>query len=134
MASITHLHDNDNLETFHLLWLDNGIDEAHRNTQTELRASINHLKTFVNAQEFQEYIERISDEDRAIVVMDNQRGQEVVPLIHQLEHISSIYIYCINSAENTQWIENYSKVGYQVTILNFMNVFLIIDQACCYST
>src|SRR5579871_5242706 len=102
---------NNNLETFSLIWLDES-NEKNIIIQQRLRTSINYLKKFNNLQICEEYIRDVSNEDRIILIVNNQWCQEIIPRIHQFRQISSIYIYCTKDRINEieQWAKNFNKV------------------------
>jgi hypothetical protein len=105
-------NDNDNhLEIFSLIWLDTNDDiEDIQNTEQKLRAIINHFKRFRNAKECQQYIEQKSKHDRLVLIVSLQLGPEIVPFIHKLRQVSSIYVYCKDKKSNEEWISDYTKV------------------------
>lgn len=104
-------NDGDHLEIFSLIWLDtdDNIDDI-QNTEQKLRAIINHFKRFQDANECQQYIEHKSKHDRLVLITSYQLGQEVIPCIHKLRQVSSIYIYCTDDKSKEQWINNFTKV------------------------
>jgi hypothetical protein len=103
---------NNNLETFFLLWLDAQIHtiEENRQAQKQLRKIINHLKTFDNENDCQQYILSISSQDRVVVIVSGRLGRTIVPHIHHLQQIISIYVYCMDKQANEQWSKNFTKV------------------------
>jgi hypothetical protein len=118
MATATGNKDNyithdDNLETFGLLWLDAAVNssEENRQAQQQLRATINHVITFEDANRCQQYIRSICAHDRLVLIVSGQLGQEVVPSIHQMRQLSSIYVYCMNKERNEKWAKNFTKVS-----------------------
>jgi len=108
------LDKNNNLETFSLLWLDAAVDtrEENRQAQIQLRNIINHLKTFDDENDCQRYILSISPQDRIVLIVSGRLGQIIVPRLHQLRQIISIYIYCTNKQANEQWSKQFTKVQY----------------------
>jgi hypothetical protein len=98
--------------SYAILWLDAAanIGEDNRHAQKQLRSIINHLKTFEDEYQFQEYIRSVSPHKRFIVITSGRLGKEVVPRIHSMPQISSIYIYCMDQKRNEQWAKDYSKV------------------------
>jgi len=108
------LDKNNNLETFSLLWLDAAVDtrEENRQAQIQLRNIINHLKTFDDENDCQRYILSISPQDRIVLIVSGRLGQIIVPRLHQLRQIISIYIYCTNKRANEQWSKQFTKVQY----------------------
>jgi response regulator RpfG family c-di-GMP phosphodiesterase len=103
--------NDDNLEIFSIIWLDSNddIDEI-QNTEQKLRAIINHFKRFQDAKECQQYIEQKPKHDRLVLIVSRQLGQEIVPFIHNLRQVSSIYVYCQDKESGEQWINNFIKV------------------------
>jgi plasmid stabilization system protein ParE len=103
---------DDNLETFGLLWLDANVDtsEENRQAQKQLRHIINHLKIFDNQNLCQQYILSVSSQNRLILIVSGRLGQEIVPHIHHLRQISSIYVYCRDKETNEKWAKHFPKV------------------------
>jgi hypothetical protein len=101
------LLDGECMEIFSLIWLDSAVDQ---NTQRKLRTLINYFKKFQNVNECQQYIEQRSENDRLVIIVSGRFGIEIVPKIHQLRQVSSIYVFCMNKQANEKWANNYSKV------------------------
>lgn len=100
-----------NLKNIELIWLDNNIDvEEIRYTERGFRSIIKHIRKFQDAEPFRKCIEERSNNDRLIIVVTGRLGQEIVPHIHSLEQIASIYVYCMNKEEHEQWAVKYTKV------------------------
>jgi hypothetical protein len=106
----TNTHDN-NLEMFCLIWLDENINiKETRDIESNLRTIINHLKKFQNIQQCQHYIEQRSKKDRVVLIVSGELGREIVPSIHNLRQVTSIYVYCMDKKGNEQWASKFSKV------------------------
>jgi hypothetical protein len=103
---------NHNLETFSLLWLDAKVNatEENRQAQKKLRQIINHLRTFDNQYQCEQYISFFSEQDRFILIVSGQLGRQIVPQIHRLRQLSAIYVYCRDKKLNEEWAKNYHKV------------------------
>jgi hypothetical protein len=101
-----------NLETFSLLWLDENVNliEENVNAQKKLRTVINELKTFENCQICEEYIRQITDVNSIILIVSGRYGRELIPNIHDLLQLNTVYIYCMNVKLNEEWAKNYKKV------------------------
>jgi hypothetical protein len=119
MEKTTQLHekfakDDDHLETFSVFWINGKVnkDEKSQYTHRKLRAIINHLKIFEDVDECQRYIETMAKEDRFVLIVNDEYSQKVVPTIHHLPQVSSIYIYCADKHINKQWTKDFSKVEY----------------------
>ncbi|CAF1195107.1 unnamed protein product [Adineta steineri] len=95
---------NDNhLESFSLIWLNNN---KNVDIQRELRSIINHIETFHDVEECKNYIDKTSENDRLVLVTNGEFGQQIIPSIHQLRQISSIYI----NSEDKQWTNDTPKI------------------------
>jgi hypothetical protein len=103
---------DDNLETFSLLWLDPSVHETNENIQAQdkLRTAINQLKPFENSKQCEQYIRSVSAKDRVVLIVSGQLGRDIVPRIHHLQQLLSIYVYCQDLKSNEQWSSQYAKV------------------------
>ena len=102
----------DNLETFSIFWLDAQVNktEDNRNTQLKLREIINHLKTFDDQGECHQRILSLSQEDRLVLIVSGRCGRQLVPQIHHLRQVSSIYVYCMDKKANELWTKDFTKI------------------------
>jgi hypothetical protein len=100
---------SEDLEMFYLIWLDSN-SSGERDTEQKLRSIINQLKKFTNVKQCEEYIKQTSDQDRLILIVSGSLGREIVPLIHDIRQVISIYVYCMNKQLNEGWSSKYSKV------------------------
>ena len=101
----------DNLETFSIFWLDEQVNtsEENRNTQLILREIINHLKTFDDQDECHQRILSLPTQDRLILIVSGRCSRQLVPQIHHLRQVSSIYLYCV-------WIRKPMNYGQKILL------------------
>ncbi|CAF3709178.1 unnamed protein product [Rotaria sp. Silwood1] len=103
--------DDHHLEIFCLIWLDANISvEENRDTEQRLRSIINNLIKFQDVNQCQKYIEERSHKDRLIMIVSGQAGREIVPSIHKLQQVVSIYVYCMDKNKHEQWARTFAKV------------------------
>lgn len=104
--------NDDNLETFSLLWLDAEVNTTTENkhAQKRLRSIINHFKTFHDPHKCKTYIMSYTEDDRIILISSGRLGKQLVPEIHGLRQISGIYIYCQDKKAHKQWTKDFPKV------------------------
>lgn len=123
--------DDQHLETFSLIWLDTNMNvKETRNTEEKLRSIINHLKKFPDVKQCQEYIEQRSQEDRLVLIVSGRMGQEMVPVIHHLRQVISIYVYCTDKKKNEEWSCKFPKVDFSMT--NFDSIlWSLVGERCC---
>ncbi|CAF0886118.1 unnamed protein product [Rotaria sordida] len=101
-----------NLESFACLWLDQNVDSTqdNRDTQLELRKIINHLRTFDNNDECEEYIRQITQE-KVVLIVSGSLGRQVVPRLHDLAQFSACYVFCQDKKANEQWARKHPKIN-----------------------
>lgn len=119
----------DDLETFSLIWLDAAIQTAPENRQTKkkLQETIHQLKTFDDPKKCEQCIRSMPVTDRIVLIVSGQLGRQIVPSIHPLEQLLSVYVYCHNQSANEQWASRYSKVIRKtVASLKFMKISFYI--------
>lgn len=103
--------ENEQLETFSLIWLDTNLDK-NETTEDKLRSVINQLKRFENVDQCQQFIERSSIKERFIVILNEQFAEEIIPKIQSIRQVISIYVLSFEKQIDDQWISQYSKVNY----------------------
>lgn len=110
--SIAATTNQDNLETFSVVWLDSSIHNSDDNLQTlqRLRTIINHVVTFEDSAHCEEHIRLTSRADRIVIIVSGHSGRQLVPRIHALPQVWSIYVYCMDRKINEKWTKNYAKV------------------------
>lgn len=109
--------DSASLETFVLVWLDANQQES-RNTEQKLRSIINHFKKSTDVKECQKYLESLSQKDRVVMIVSGRLGKEIVPNVHKLRQVISIYVYCMDKRSNKEWADAFSKTRAVVTELD----------------
>jgi hypothetical protein len=80
-----------------IVWLDPDIDEDQ---MEQLRQIINEVHIFNQLDLCIDYIEDIHDE-RILLILSEQIGQQIVPLVHDLSQIEAIYLFC--SSNSPEW-------------------------------
>jgi uncharacterized protein (DUF4213/DUF364 family) len=126
ISSSKPLPADNNLETFSAVWLDASVNTTEENIQAQeqLRAVINHVKTFEDDKNCEDYIRTISENDRIVLIASGQLGKEIVPRIQQLRQIFSIYIFCLNIKANEKWSKEYIKVNSKMILIQILIVVL----------
>ena len=99
-----------NLETHSLLWLDGSVNSnENRNAQQQLRSAVNYIRVFESSIECETYIHE-SKNDQILLIVSGQLGSVIVPLIHSLRQIDSIYVYCSNPSKHQKWASKFVKI------------------------
>ncbi|CAF4177797.1 unnamed protein product, partial [Rotaria sp. Silwood2] len=106
-----HMNDDDQqLKISCLIWLDANENVTDiRNTEQKLRSIINRFMKFKDVRQCQKYIEEQLQQDRLVIIASGRLGREIVPSIHRLQQVLSIYVYCMDKKSNEKWAAAYSS-------------------------
>ena len=103
-----------------LIWLDGNIDENNsdcRNTITQLRRSMNNISIFTDGEECVQFLEDMQDE-KSCMIISGTLGQQIVPRIHNLTQVDTIFIFCGNKQYHEEWAKNWPKIKGVFTEIN----------------
>jgi tetratricopeptide (TPR) repeat protein len=95
-----------------LIWLDSNIDDNNddcNNTVSQLRQVVNDVNTFTDSGRCVQFIERINDE-KACMIISGSLGEHIVPRIHNMSQVDSIFIFSGNKKCHEQWTIDWSKI------------------------
>ncbi|CAF4553916.1 unnamed protein product [Rotaria sp. Silwood2] len=99
------------VDKFCIIWLDaNASTDESRYAEQKLVSIINHFKKFQDKEQCQKYIETRSEKDRLVMIVSGRLGKEIVPSVHYLPQVMSIYVYCMDKKSNEQWAGKFAKV------------------------
>jgi tetratricopeptide (TPR) repeat protein len=98
-----------------LIWLDANIDEDNdadcQNTITQLQHVVNNVNTFTNGDQCIEFIETIdTNNNKACMIISGSLGQQIVPRVHKMSQVDSIFIFCSNKKYHEQWTKDWAKI------------------------
>jgi len=97
--------------TNYCLWLDTSVNsEKNVYVQQKLRSFIHHLQIFEKLDQCEQYIQSVSSQDRLVLIVSGELSQQLLPRIHHLPQIYSIYIYFTNEELYQPLKQQYSKV------------------------
>jgi hypothetical protein len=100
------------LQNLVLVWVDSNIDankKDFQHTLAQLRSVIYSLKTYNALVEAIAFIEGIQQE-RVLLITSGALGKQLVPRIHDLGQVKSIYIFCSATAYHRKWTQQWKKV------------------------
>ncbi|CAF1514062.1 unnamed protein product, partial [Adineta steineri] len=95
-----------------LIWLDSNIDKTNdncKNTIKQLRRAIDDIKTFTNGDQCFEFIQTIVNK-KACMIISGSLGQHIVPRVHNISQLDSIFIFCENQKHHKQWAKDWFKI------------------------
>ena len=98
-----------------LIWLDANIDEDNnddcRNTINQLQCVVNNVNTFTNDDQCIEFLNTIdSNNQQACMITSGSLGQQIVPRVHEMSQVDSIFIFCGNKKHHEQWAKDWTKI------------------------
>ncbi|CAF4523009.1 unnamed protein product, partial [Rotaria sp. Silwood2] len=108
---------NEIIQNFLLVWLDAQIDESTNdfyNSIKHLRQTVNTIEIFDDENECINYITQIENE-KAFFIISGALCQSVVPRVHQLNQLYSVYVFCRQPSKYEEWAKNWPKVKSIVT-------------------
>jgi len=100
------------LKNLLVIWLDSNITETNIdccNTITQLQRVVNTINIFKDSSQCMAFLEDMDDE-KVCIVISGSLGQRIMPRIHQMSQVDSIFIFCCNKKYHEQWAEEWSKV------------------------
>jgi tetratricopeptide (TPR) repeat protein len=100
------------IQNFHLVWLDESIDELNndncRNSIAKLHQVVNTVDTFTDVDECIDFINSI--EETTFMIYSGALGQTTIPVVHNKSQVNTIYIFCENKAQHKEWAKGWPKV------------------------
>ena len=99
-------------QNFVLVWVDSGIDLSNKDSQdalAQLRTVVNDVTICTESDQCIQFLNDIKDE-KAFVVVSGSLGQDLVPEIHAIPQLDTIYIFCVNKFRHEQWAQNWAKI------------------------
>ncbi|CAF4442377.1 unnamed protein product, partial [Rotaria sp. Silwood2] len=111
-----------------IIWLDANVNtNERRSAEQKLASIVKHFEKFQDKEQCQKYIEEQSEKDRLVMIVSGQLGKEIVPSVHNLQQVMSIYVYCMNKEINKQWASRFIKVKGVVVQLDELISRITID-------
>ncbi|CAF1023362.1 unnamed protein product [Adineta steineri] len=95
-----------------LIWLDNNINENNtdcNNTIKQLKRVVNNVNTFTNGDQCVEFIQTINN-NKVCMIISGSLGKHIVPHVHNMSQVDTIFIFCNNQEWHKQWAKEWSKI------------------------
>jgi tetratricopeptide (TPR) repeat protein len=97
-----------------IIWLDSNIEKTRKDQDTRAlirRMVRGRLLTFDKPNECVDHIFAKLKTQRIFFIVSNSFGPNVVPLIHDLPQIQTIYVYCRDRKYAESWSKSYKKIS-----------------------
>lgn len=106
---------------FSFVWLEPAANGNTTHTtiidaQLQCRTLVKQLKIFDIVADCEQYIQSECTKSKVILIINEHVSQMIVSRIHELPQVSAIYVYGMDTEENTGWLKSYSKVNLTSTI------------------
>ncbi|CAF1285744.1 unnamed protein product [Adineta steineri] len=95
-----------------LLWVDTDIDltdKGCQNTLTQLKNVVNDVNLCTEPNQCIQVLNKF-DKERAFVIVSGSLGQHLVPKIHSIPKLDTIYIFCGDQSRHEGWAHNWTKI------------------------
>ncbi|CAF1422468.1 unnamed protein product [Adineta steineri] len=95
-----------------LIWLDNNINDNNAdcsNTIKQLKRVINNINTFTDGDQCIEFIQTINN-NKVCMIVSGSLGQHIVPYVHDMSQVDTIFIFCNNQQWHKQWAKEWPKI------------------------
>ncbi|CAF4104052.1 unnamed protein product, partial [Adineta steineri] len=102
-------NDKKHLGKFSLIWLDQNANLS-KDIEQRLRSIINHLKQFQDIEQCHQYIEQSLEQNRLILIVNDEFGKIIIPHIHYIDKLLSIYVYYSDNNIDKQWSSKFQKI------------------------
>jgi tetratricopeptide (TPR) repeat protein len=102
--------------SFVVVWCDAAIgsnpnSDDDSNTLMQLASIVNKKRQLIHTfNELDACQNFITHANNIFLIVSGQMGQSLVPLVHDLDQIHSIYIFCINKPKYDAWAKPYKKI------------------------
>ena len=100
------------LQDYRLVWVDGNFSESDadcQNTLQQLRTVVNDVQVFTESNACVDFVNDVIEE-KVFVIASGALGKDLVPQIHALPQVDTVYIFCGNRERHKPWTEEWSKV------------------------
>lgn len=111
-ANETNHEDISTTQNIVLIWLDGNIDpndEDCQNTMKQLHHVMKIVNTFTDVEQCVQFLNKMKT-DKTYLIVSGAFGQQIVPRIHRMPQVESIFIFCGNKQYHEQWAKDWSKI------------------------
>lgn len=119
VLQVPEITDQENLESYYLLWLDSTVKSPEFiEMHDELRSIINYVKIFESNIECQREFGKITN-GKIFLIVNCVQGLSLLPLVHDHKQLHSIYVY-----------HNGDNVDMERAATQYRKVFFLIFDSC----
>jgi hypothetical protein len=99
------------MKSLWFVWFQSLTDYSQENIGVKrFQTLVEDIMFFENEDECEIYIKNLFQYDDVIFIISDKLVEKMLPPIHELEQILSIYIYYSNKKKYVEWITKYKKI------------------------
>lgn len=110
------------IQNFLVIWLDRNkirIDEKHHRILAQVQHIVHDVDIFNDIDECIDYLTDIKDRRVFLVIETTTLAHSILPSIHDIPQLSTIYVLCADNPHQEQWKQYWSKIqGVHTTVTN----------------
>ncbi|CAF0916877.1 unnamed protein product [Adineta steineri] len=95
-----------------LIWLNDNINENDadcNNTIKLLKRVVSNVNTFTDGEQCVDFIQTITN-NKICMIVAGELGEHIVPHVHDMFQVDTIFIFCNNQEWHKQWIKEWPKI------------------------
>ncbi|CAF1061444.1 unnamed protein product [Adineta steineri] len=111
-ATVNQRMNMQRMQNVLLVWLDNNINDSNAdcsNTVKQLKRVVNNVNTFTDGKQCVEFIQNITN-NKVCMIVSGSLGKHIVPLVHHMSQVDTIFIFCSNREWHEQWAKEWPKI------------------------
>ncbi|CAF0728633.1 unnamed protein product [Adineta steineri] len=120
-----------------LIWVDASIDQADKdsqNTLAQLKNVVNDVSLCTEPNQCIQALNKV-DKKQAFVITSGSLGQFLVPKIHGMPQLDTIYIFCGNKSRHEEWVQKWTKIkGVHTNIKDICQALQVAVKQCDQDT
>ncbi|CAF1456000.1 unnamed protein product [Adineta steineri] len=124
-------------QSYLLVWVDANIDQADKDCQdtlAQLKNVVNDVSLCTGPNQCIEVLNKV-DNERAFVITSGSLGQHLVPEIHSMSPLDTIYIFCGNKSRHEGWVQKWTKIkGVHTNIKDICQALQLAVKQCDQDT
>jgi tetratricopeptide (TPR) repeat protein len=121
------------VQNFLLIWMDPNIDQSNtdsKNALAQLRNIVNDVNIFTEPDQCVDFLTDLKDM-KAFLIANGSLGQHIIPLMHDIPQLDTIYIFCGNKSQHEEWAKKWTKVkGIHTEITPICEALMLAVKQC----
>ena len=93
------------------IWFQSSTDYSQENIEIKrFQTLVENIMFFENENECEKYVKNLFEDGKIISIINGKLVEKVLPRIHELPQIESVYVYYHNQEKYEEWTNKYKKV------------------------